>query len=324
MGLIRLPRPLLLLSLLFLALPGKLRGDPLPAAAAAPLAAEIRDLEETLADPGHTGSARRGSLLRLARLLRLSGNIEAAARAWTDAAFAVPDWRDDAALVEGARCWAALGELEKAGEALQRVLLTGRDPESLRGARFLGAQLEGLRTGDKAALEALTADAAFGGRKAAAYYTLWRVSGDEAYRSRLRAEYPESPEARIAADGGEGPVRAAPQALWFLFPGREALSLEAPAQITGEAPPLPAAAPAPSAPRTGRAFLQTGRFSREENARTQAARLKSAGFAAELTRRRAAGADYWVVTVPPGEDMSRTGFLLRDAGFESFPVFGEE
>jgi hypothetical protein len=314
MGLIRRSRPLLLLSLLLLSLPGKgrLQGQsPVPAPL---LAAEIRELEGKLADPGYTGSARHGTLLRLARLFRLSGNIEAAAGAWMDAAFAVPDWRDDAALVEGARCFTALGDLEKAETALKTVLLTGQDPESLRAARYLGAQLEGFRSGDTAALERLAADETFGGRKAAIYYTLWRISGDEGCLSRLMAEYPESPEARIAGGGNGGPVQAAPQALWFLFPGREALTLGAPVQI-----PREAAAPSPD--RTGRAFLQTGYFSREDNARAQAARLKSAGFPA--SSHRINGADYWVVTVPPGEDINRTGFLLRDAGFESFPVFGE-
>ncbi|MDR3160301.1 MAG: SPOR domain-containing protein [Spirochaetaceae bacterium] len=324
MGSIRFPRLLLLLGLLLLALPGQ--GSLRAQSAAVPtlLAAEIRELEGKLAAPGYTGTARHGTLLRLARLLRLSGNIEAAARTWMDAAFAVPDRRDDAALVEGARCFIALGEPDKAEGALKTVLLTGRDPESLRDARYLGAQLEGFRSGEQAALESLAADAAFGGRKAAIYYTLWRISGDEGYRSRLRAECPASPEARIA--GGDGPVQAAPQALWFLFPGREAFALGPPVPIPESAPVPAAASPAPPAPspgRTGTAFLQTGYFSREENARAQAARLKSAGFPAELTHNRINGADFWAVTVPPGEDINRTSFLLRDAGFESFPIAAE-
>jgi hypothetical protein len=50
-------------------------------------------------------------------------------------------------------------------------------------------------------------------------------------------------------------------------------------------------------------------------------RLKSAGFTPALVRRPGESAEYWVVTVPAGQDINRTIAELKNAGFESFPVF---
>ena len=50
-------------------------------------------------------------------------------------------------------------------------------------------------------------------------------------------------------------------------------------------------------------------------------RLQAAGFAAAVTRRTVNGTVYWVVYVPPGPDINQTIMQLKNAGFESFPVF---
>ncbi|MDR3167710.1 MAG: SPOR domain-containing protein, partial [Treponema sp.] len=155
------------------------------------------------------------------------------------------------------------------------------------------------------------------------YYTLWKISGDSHSTSRLLAEYPQSPEARIAA-GENGAVSARPLALWFLFPGREAVTL---VPAAGEDPAV-SSGPADQNPRgpesaggAAPVVLQTGLFNREENARTMVERLTRAGFQAAIARRGIQGTDYWAVSVPAGNDMGRTIIQLRDAGFESFPVF---
>jgi tetratricopeptide (TPR) repeat protein len=287
-------------------------------------ATEIQSLEKKLTDRGISAAERHGALIRLARLFRLSGDLESAARFWTEAAFVEPDNRDDRALLEAARCSAAIGELDKAEAGVQRVLLTGRDPGIIRHARYLAAQIKTFRSGDISALAALVEEPGYSEYKAALYYTQWKISGDSRYKSRLLAEYPESPEARIAGSGG-GAVSAVPQALWFLFPGRDAVTLAPPA--AGESPRV-SLSPADQNPQvrettggTAPVVLQTGLFRREENARALAERHKRAGFQADITRRRVKGTDYWVVTVPAGNDMGRTLIQLKDAGFESFPVF---
>jgi tetratricopeptide (TPR) repeat protein len=279
------------------------------------LAAAIGDIETLLGKSGVSGADRRDALDRLARLYQVSGNLEGAAKAWTDAAFAEPGKRDDNALLEGAVCFIALGEMEKAEASIRTVLLTGRDQGTLFRARYLGAQLEAFRSSDTSALIALVDDPDYGDLKPAVYYTLWKISGAETYRNRLLAEYPLSPEARILGEGET--VTANPLALWVFFPGREGVIAGAPAQ---QSPPVSPGegTPAPGGPA---AVLQTGLFSREGNAQAMAERLKAAGFEARISRRSVNGTDYWAVSVPAGPEINRTIMTLKNAGFESFPVF---
>jgi hypothetical protein len=50
-------------------------------------------------------------------------------------------------------------------------------------------------------------------------------------------------------------------------------------------------------------------------------RLKKAGFNAGVRQRTVKGAAYWAVSVPPGEDINGTIRRLKEAGFDSFPVY---
>jgi cell division septation protein DedD len=68
-------------------------------------------------------------------------------------------------------------------------------------------------------------------------------------------------------------------------------------------------------------MLQTGLFSREENARALAERLRVAGFSPVITKKTVDRKEHWAVGVVPGPDPSRTILLLKDKGFESFPVY---
>ncbi|MDR2759184.1 MAG: SPOR domain-containing protein [Spirochaetaceae bacterium] len=311
---------LFLLGIVFLLLSGPGAGAGLYGQAGSsgsvPAAAEIQNLEKKLADRGIPAAERYGTMIRLASLSRLAGDLESAARIWTEAAVVVPGRRDDQALLEGARCFAALGELDKADAQAQRVLLTAQDAGVLRSARCLGAQIKTFRSGDVSILAALTDDPDYSENKAALYYTQWKVSGDDRYKSRLLTECPESPEARIL--GGEGgAVRAAPMVWWFLFPGRDAVTLASPVVLAA-----PDSVDRRVPEDAGRAVvLQTGLFGREENARTLAERLRRAGFQTDIIRREIKGAGYWAVIVPAGNDMGGTIIRLKDAGFESFPVF---
>jgi tetratricopeptide (TPR) repeat protein len=295
------------------------------------LTTEIQNIGTRLKDPAASAARRGEALRRLARLLRLSGNIEGAAQIWMEAAYT--DRRDDEALLEGAACFIALGEMDRAEAALRPALLSG-DRRILLKARYAAARIDAFRSGNPAALIALLNDPGYGDLKPVSYYTIWKISGAESYKTRLLAEFPASPEARIVRE--EGAIGAAPQALWLLFPGRDSIAAVPAAPMPAASMPLVSSAPAPSsgtapvsavsgsvpaAPDGGPLALQTGLFSREENARGMEERLRAAGFTASTGRRTINGKPYWAVSVSPGTDPSHTILRLRDAGFEAFPVY---
>jgi hypothetical protein len=296
------------------------------------LAAGMENLQKTLQSPEVSAAGKREAFTRLARFLTLSGSIEEAAGAWFNAAAADPEKPDGMSLLEGARCLAAMGQLDAAWEQVRNILLTGDVQETLTEARYLGAQIQAFRTGNGAVLASFLGNDTYAGRRPSILYTLWRVTGEEAHRTRLETEYPASPEARILRDVA-GQVFGAPTAMWLLLPGREGVVLGEPAALAGtpaEAPRPPvsgagaAAAPVPALPASSSAvspILQTGLFRSEENTQALAERLKKAGFTPLVTRRRVNGTEYWAVGVSPGENMQDAILKLKDAGFESFPVY---
>ncbi|MDR2607930.1 MAG: SPOR domain-containing protein [Treponema sp.] len=300
------------------------------------LGAEIQRIEKNLKSGAFSPAEKHQALVKLARLQELSGNLEAAAKTWGEAAVAEQGRQDEKSLFRKARCLAAMGDWEGASA----LVSPGSGDQALRPeARYLEAQIEAFRSSDTSALLALLDYPGFAEIKPLIYFSLWKITGNGNWSSRLRSEYPESPEARIAA--GEGPnqgsggsgagpgkkaaVYIKPSPLWLLMPGRASFSLEpvpsSPAAKTaGSASPAVKNTQAASQAAGRETLLQTGLFGREENARSQAARLAEKGFAAELSRRTVNGNEYWVVLVKAGQDANRMMLSLKDAGFESFPV----
>jgi tetratricopeptide (TPR) repeat protein len=307
-----------------------------------PLAEELRNIERAL-ETALAGPERREAYAKLARLQQLSGNVDAAARAWREAALADPNSRDDQSFLESSLCYLALGEFAAASDALLGVIAgAAADSRVFRDAQYIGAQIEVFRSGSAASLYALLSKPEYAEYRPAIYYTFWRLFGDEAYRTQVLTEFPDSPEARIlqseastalASTGASsatvraidnaaaGAVSAQGRPLWFLYPGRGNVVIGRPVPAQPpvvprqhELDPAPAEAPGPRA-------LQTGLFSREENAHASANRLAAKGFAATVSRKLVNGVAYWAVSVAPGEDSNRTIMRLKDAGFEAFPVF---
>jgi tetratricopeptide (TPR) repeat protein len=298
------------------------------ASSTALLSDEITRLEQQTGSPALPPAELQAALARLGKLHILLGNTEDAARAFNQAAFADPENRDDRSLLEAARCYLALGETEKAETGIQTVLVSGRDPADTGEARFLGGLSYALKTGDTRPLASLlnTAGetAARGYNRASAIlFALWKITGDESYRIRLRAEHPLSQESRGL---DEDPLRqtvGASAALWFLFPGRGAVSLAPPTpEASVSAAPSAVKADAPTEASGGAVVLQIGLFGREENARTMADRLKNAGFTPSVSPRAINGTAYFAVTVnAPAGDVNAMILRLKDRGFESFPVY---
>jgi hypothetical protein len=183
-------------------------------------------------------------LTRLARLRQLSGDIAGAAANWLDAATVLPGEYGDTAIVSGAYCLAAIGEWGNAALALRPLLAANRrGPLILRG-RYLDACLKTWTGGDASTLAALAADPEFAGMKPTIYYTLWRtLTGNsqiagagnaESWKTRLLAEFPSSPEARLVNPvTGSPSVSAVQRPLWLLAPET---GLPAPSQAVPSQP----------------------------------------------------------------------------------------
>ncbi|MDR2435177.1 MAG: SPOR domain-containing protein [Treponema sp.] len=293
-------------------------------AAGTPAGTELQNIEKTLTRSGISAAERQDALIRLARLRQLSGDIEGAAKSWLEAAAAEQGENGDNALAAGASCLAAMGEWEKAAAALRPLLASSRRGPAFLEARYIDASLKAWASGDTSSLSALTDDPEYAELRPRIYYTLWKT-GAEGWEARLLAEFPRAPESRIAAAESDGAsaVTAKPSPLWLLLPGRESFSFSAApaAASSAAAPAAPSPATASPAPEPAAKALQTGLFSNEANARAQSERLKNAGFSPALARRTVNGSEYWTVTVPAGQNTMKTIQELKNAGFESFPLF---
>ena len=162
-----------------------------------PLAEAVQGIEKTLGAPNVSARERYAALARRARLFRLAGDLEGAARSWAEAG-AEADGNSgnrEAALLEAAFCLFALGELENAELAVKSAIESAKDREIIRRAIYLFAQIQVVRSGDLTPLSTLINNSDYERHKPGIYYFLWRYSGAGQYKNRLLSEYPESPEA---------------------------------------------------------------------------------------------------------------------------------
>ncbi|MDR2542864.1 MAG: SPOR domain-containing protein [Treponema sp.] len=273
------------------------------------LSAEIQNLEKTAAQQGISAIERHNALVRLARLHQLSGNIETAARNWLEAAGAIPGSVDDEALLACAYCLAAMGEWDRAAAALEPLL-----SKNIR-ARFLNTGINAIRTGDTTALIAIVDNPNYSEMKSEILFLLWKISNEQLadeWRLRLKNEFPNSPEGRLAAE--LNPAVLMPTPFWFFISGFDSDTLLA----GGALPVPPVVIPVENPPVQIR--LQTGVFGREVNAQSQAANLRNVGFSPTIERRFVNNNEMWAVTVPAGSDVNSTINSLRTAGFEAFVV----
>ncbi|MCL2186654.1 MAG: SPOR domain-containing protein [Treponema sp.] len=319
------------------------------------LATEIQNVERAVQSASNSVE-RHASLVRLARLRQLSGDIEGAARNWLEAAAAIPGTVDDDALLSCALCLAAMGEWDRASAALEPLLL-----KNIR-ASFLNTGIRAIKTGDTSMLDVIADNPEYSSVKHEILFLLWKISNGEAaqrWRNRLAAEFPQSPEGRLAANNlrgsSETQLTMSPNPFWFFVSGLDSLPLLAsergsletqrtanreqsasnreqnPANrevsreqsVTSQtAPAAHAALAAQSSAKVPETSLrvQTGVFSREANANTQASNLRQAGFTPSIEQRVSNNTPMWAVTVSAGADANQTIANLRAAGFEGFLI----
>jgi len=155
---------------------------------------------------------------------------------------------------------------------------------------------------------------------------LGQESRKKAALDRLAAEYPESPEYRLArlAAGSPSGVKPFPSPSSLLSPPAEG---SPPAAGAGKAAVPESGVPAASAPQIPWA-VQTGSFSVRENAEYMVLDLKKAGFPAEIREETRPGGNRMhkvVVPLPPDArtDQGTQNLLIRlkERGIEGFLIF---
>ena len=167
--------------------------------------------------------------------------------------------------------------------------------------------------------------------RSSVYLTLWYITGNAEWSSKLQKEYPESAEAAIVT----GAAKLLPTPFWFFLPRTEIADNSAAEntvvsekQATGTSSSGNHSGGIHSANTTAESHVivrqQVGFFRNKENAENLVTRLSEAGFKSDITQeKRASGTSYFVVTVP--EDAQKTmGLKLKTAGFECYPVFADE
>ncbi|MDR2659113.1 MAG: tetratricopeptide repeat protein [Spirochaetaceae bacterium] len=284
---------------------------------------------------------RHDSYIKLAKILYLSGDIEGAASAWESAAYAVAEKRDDTALLESAECYVAMGEWDKSEAVVKLLLLTVRDDKNIyKRTLYLKGQIEAFQNGNTSQLDAIVNDKEYVEFRPAIYYTLWQVSGNEGYKTKLLGEFPNSPEAYSIGGGSVPRVSTLPSANWLLFPGRgkfgavessESNVLQSPVKTsrqtaaasittTTSGQTVRSTNPAPLS-YTGSRIVQTGIYKDKENAVLQVERLKSAGFNAYFSSRTIDGKYHWTVSVriPSGSNKKNIIQRLKEHGFDALP-----
>lgn len=284
------------------------------------LESETEKIRNALSSSKITVQEKHDNYALLGRILHLSGDIEGAAAAWMNAAYAEPGNRDDNALLESVSCYMAMGEWEAALTPIQTVSSGIRDNsfasrKLFLKAQYLAAQVEAFRSGNELMLYALTDNPEYAEERPAIYFMSWKLSGNDKYKLKLFAEYPESPEALALSQESRGKkyVSDAAASPWFLHPGRENMIID---MSTAEI-----AVKIPVAAEESTTGLQTGLFSNKNNALVQAAALNKAGFRADIVKRLVGQSEYWAVSVPFGDDINKTIIALKEAGYESFPVY---
>jgi cell division septation protein DedD len=318
------------------------------------LETEIQNIEREAGRQDISAQERHDALVRLARLRQLSGDIEGAARNWLEAAAAIPGTVDDDALLSCAFCLAAMGEWDRAAAVLAPLL------SKLPRARFLNISINAIKTGNVSGLSTIADSGEYSGMKSEIYFMLWRTSSAETaetWRRRLTAEFPQTPEGRLAAASASALI-VKPSPFWFFLGGLDSLPLMEGEQPVSRptAPPVERPAPVTTSPPAERATPVTVLPTAERPASVaavlsvvsqppasqnvtqtpaaQTARLQTGIFnhhdyaQAQMTRLRQAGfspsieqrGEMWAVTVPAGADQSRAIRELREAGFDSFPI----
>lgn len=285
--------------------------------------ADSASLISSLITPNTRASDRSALYVELASIQELLGRYEDAANSWEAASAVLPGQGELTWLLSAAACRLAIGDTEAALALSRATLLTTSKPGLVALAKLIEARTLML-AGDLAGSLARSKDViALGvtGFEAAALSLARDVTNGaerEAYEKLLREKYSGRPEAQDALASiyyslvNIGPVQI-----------QTALQASATKVATVSIPAEDPQAEGRAAAVSGPLYYQLGAFRDEANAALLSSRLVRAGFKPKTVRRESRAGVLFIVYLEAGPDPARSMIALKDAGFESWPLFAE-
>ena len=262
-----------------------------------------------------------------------SSYSQAAAIAAQDAA-GMPKWSNEELILFAVRSALSAGDYEAADNYLSTSVKdsTNEDITSYvklykQWSLLCRAQSVEDTIEPVAILQAYTSLASMLDVRPAIYLTLWYVTGKEEWATKLKAEFPLSPEAYIA----KGNIQLLPAPFWYFVPknGVQMITAEGtmiktiPAaeetssnKTSSEKQPVVAVAEI----KDYTVKEQLGLFREEKNAKALVETLSKKGFTAHImSETKPSGNKYYIVFV--GDDDNYTiGKKLKAAGFDCYPI----
>jgi tetratricopeptide (TPR) repeat protein len=271
--------------------------------------------------------------VELASMQELLGRYEEASQSWEAAVAAQPGKGDPSWLLSAAACRLAIGDVETATALSKAVLLTTTSPRLITLAMLIEARAM-IISGDTSGALARSKDALAvksSGLQAAAL-SMARDSSEgierDSFINRLKSEYPGWPETQdplatisgwiklisIPSTGGETSTPIIPAASG---------STRETASTNGSASSTDKQAEKERVAGSKPLYYQLGAFRDEANATLLSTRLVRAGFKPRTARKESETGILSIVYLDAGADPGRLMVALKDAGFESWPLFAE-
>lgn len=296
---------------------------------------------ETQISAADTIQDKRDLLVLTASLQESSGFYELASKNYEKAAGLQSSEGSESAaslLLNASRCALSYGDFQLADSYLSAVSRTAISPELGAAVKLYAVWSWLSKITDEASLhEPLAILSSYTGLKSmeavqsSILLTLWYLTGESVYSTKLIKEYPLSMEAAVV----QGKIHLLPSPFWYFVPRKISEPVVSSA-IAGETTlpdesdkvqnpaPKEAKASANEASTRGSTNIihyQLGFFRNSENAQDLVLRLTKAGFKAAVQEElRQSGTLYYAVIVK--ENSSRDmGAQLKNAGFECYPVY---
>ncbi len=270
-------------------------------------------------------------LIDMARIEEAAGRYEEAQRHFERAAFLIPGKQIYEALLDSGRLLLEFGQYAKA-DAHARAVISGADDFGLRlRGNLILSRIRAARGEYEAAFVIVTA---YPIEKLPAEGLLWlyRLSmylshneTADAAMARISSAYPHSPEYGLISPLVISRIVEKPTAtsILGLLPQTED-PVEIIEEESGETTTSDHESDGYTVQPAGMLYVQTGSFVDKENAEYFAADLNAVGFETLILEALVKGRRYFRVVVPVlTSELDRTILLLKEEGYEGYPLYSE-